>query len=100
MVGKCRIGTGSGKDSKQRGGLDYIQGFWLKRFRSLHQTIADILNNKLQSESIVEWMIESRTVLIQKDPTKGNVVGNYRFIPCLNLLWKLLTVIITDNQDL
>ena len=27
--------------------LDYMQGFWLKRFSSSHQTIADILNNEL-----------------------------------------------------
>ena len=51
--------------------------------------------------------MESRSVLIQKDPTKGNVVGNYRPIACLNLLWKLLIGITTDklyehitNQDL
>ena len=35
------------------------------------------------------------TVLIQKDPTKGNAVGNYRLIACYNLSWKLLTGIIT-----
>ena len=88
-------------------GLYYIQGFCLKRFNSLHQTIADILNNELQSPSIIEWMMESRTVLIQKNPTKGNAVGNYRPLACLNLLWKLLTGIITnklhehlENQDL
>ena len=52
-------------------------------------------------------MVESWTVLIQKDPTKSNTVGNYRLITCLNLLRKLLNGIITDklyehleNQDL
>ena len=46
-------------------------------------------------------------MLIQKDPIKSNAVGNYRPIAYLNLLWKLLTGIITDklhehleNQDL
>ena len=69
--------------------------------------MADILNNELQSASIPDWMVESQTVLIQKDPTKGNTVGNYRPIACLKLLWKILTGIITDklienreNQDL
>ena len=42
-------------------------------------------------------MVESCTVFIQKDPTKSNAVGNYRPIACLNLLWKLLTGIITDK---
>ena len=88
-------------------GLDYIQELWLKTFSSLYQTIADILNNELQSVSIPEWTLESRTELIQKDPTKGNALGNYRSIACLKLLQKLLTDIITDklfehleNQDL
>ena len=80
-------------------GLDYIHGFWLKRFSSLHRTIADILNNELPNASIPEWMVESRTVLIQKDPTKCNAVGNYRPIACRNLLWKLLTDIITDKLN-
>ena len=42
-------------------------------------------------------MVKSRTVLIQKEPTKGNPVGSYRPIACLNLVWKLLTGIITDK---
>ena len=57
-------------------GLDYIQVFWLKRFSSPHQTIADILNNELQSAFIPEWMVERCTVLIQKDSTKSNAVVN------------------------
>ena len=77
--------------------LDCIQGFWLKRFGSLPQIIAGILNKELQSASTPKWMVESCTVLIHKDPTKGNAVGNYRPIACLNLLWKLLTGIITDK---
>ena len=44
-------------------------------------------------------MVEGRTVLIQKDPIKGNAVGNYRPIVCLNLLWKLLIGIITDKLN-
>ena len=30
---------------------------------------------------------------------KGNAVGNYRPIACLNLLWKLLTGIINEKSD-
>ena len=36
-------------------------------------------------------------MLIQKNPTKGNAVGNYKPIACLDLLWKLLTGIITEK---
>ena len=80
-------------------GLEYIQEFWLKRFSCLHKAIADILNNELQSASIPEWMIERHPVLIQKDPTKVNAVGNYGPIAYLNLIWKLLTDIMTNTLN-
>ena len=51
----------------------------------------------MQSLSIPSWLVKSRTFLIQKDPAKGNVVGNYRPIACLNLLWKLKARIIADK---
>ena len=95
------------KDKVTKDGLDYIQGFWIKRFSSLYQKIVDIMNNELQSASIPEWMKESCTVLFQEGPISGNAVGKYRPMAWLNLLWKLLTGIVTDklyehteNQDL
>ena len=51
----------------------------------------------MQSLSIPIWLVKSRTALIQKDPAKGNVVGNYRPTACLNLLWKLKAHIIADK---
>ena len=78
----------------------------VKTISSLHQTIADILNNEVQSTFIPEWMAKSHSVFIQKDPIKGNAFSKYRSIACLNLLQKLLTGIITnklyehlENQD-
>ena len=32
-----------------------------------------------------------KTVLCQKDPSKGNAVDNYRPMSCLPLMWKLIT---------
>ena len=43
------------------------------------------------------WMVKGRTVLIQKDPQKGNVASNYRPIACLPIMWKLLTGIFADR---
>ena len=48
-------------------------------------------------ESLPEWMTHGRTVLCQKDPTKGNAAGNYRPITCLPLMWKLLTGMIAEE---
>ena len=36
-------------------------------------------------------MTLDKTVLCQKDPSKGNAVGNCRTISCLRLMWKLMT---------
>ena len=51
----------------------------------------------MEEESLPEWMTHGRTVLCQKDPTKGNAAGNYRPITCLPLIWKLLTGMIAEE---
>ena len=43
------------------------------------------------SEDILKWMTLGKTVLCQKDPSKGNAVDNYRPMSCLPLMWKLIT---------
>ena len=78
-------------------GPDGIQGFWLKRLTSLHNGIAISLNECIQTGRIPEWMVEGKTTLIMKDRSKGSLVGNYRPIACLNLLWKLLTGIFAEK---
>ena len=56
------------------------------------------MNNILMGEeSLPEWMTHGRTVLCQKDPTKGNAAGKYRPIKCLPLMWKLLTGMIAEK---
>ena len=44
-----------------------------------------------------DWMVEGRTILLMKDPTKGSEASNYRPIACLNLLWKLLAAMISEK---
>ena len=78
-------------------GPDGFHGFWLKKFISLHQEMVKHLDNCIQTGDVPNWMVESCTVLIQKDAKKGNAVGSYRPIACLNLLWKLLISIINEK---
>ena len=59
--------------------------------------LTEELIENIQSLSIPRWLVKSRTVIIQKDPAKGNAVGNYWPIAWLNLLWKLKTGIIADK---
>ena len=63
-------------------GLDGVQGFWLKNFTSLQKNLVWHLNACLDGET-PWWMTKRRTVLIQKDKSKGNEANNYCPITCL-----------------
>ena len=76
---------------------DGFHGFWLKKFPSFQQAMVKHLDNCLETWDVPNWMIESCWVLIQKDAKKGNAVGSYRPIACLNLLWKLLISITNEK---
>ena len=78
-------------------GPDGLHGFWYKNFYSLHKTICSQLNQCLTDNSIPPWMTVGRTVLLMKDPAKGNEVGNYRPIACLNIIWKILTGVFSEK---
>ena len=73
-----------------------VQGFWLKSFTRLHINIVWHLNVCLEEET-PRWMTKGRTILIQKDNSKGNETSKYCPITCLSLTWKLLTGIIANE---
>ena len=54
----------------------------------------DIINSRM---NIPKWMTTGKTILCQKDPTKGNAVDNYRPILCLPFMWKLMIGIIANS---
>ena len=54
----------------------------------------NIISNR---ENIPKWMTLGKTVLRQKDPSKGNNVDNYRPRSCLPLMWKLMTGTIAES---
>ena len=78
-------------------GLDGVRGFWFKQFKFVHPRLVVALGNCLESGEVPEWMVNGRTFLIQKDPSKGSIASNYRPIACLPLMWKLLTGIFSDK---
>ena len=77
-------------------GPDRVQGFWLKDFTRLHKSLVSHLSVWLEGETPGE-KTNRRTVLIQKDKSKGNETSNYRPITRLPLTWELLTGIIADE---
>ena len=81
-------------------GHDGVQGFWVKGLDKMHERIATQLNEILEGRTEVpSWMTYGRTVfLCQKDAAKGNSVENFIPITCLPLMWKLLTVIISEDM--
>ena len=64
----------------------------------MHGRTAFLLNKILNgNEQLADWLTYERTVLCQKDRTKGNAVNNYQSISYLTLLWKLLTGIFSEH---
>ena len=56
------------------------------------------MNNRISNrENIPKWMTLGKMVLCQKEPGKGNAFDNYRPIPCLPLMWKLMTGTIAES---
>ena len=78
-------------------GPDAVHGCWIKNITALHVGIAYHLNECLQLGATPAWMTKGRTVLIQKDKSRGNIASNYRPITCLPLMWKLLTSMVAQN---
>ena len=52
----------------------------------------------LNEGQVPEWMVLGRTVLVIREPDKGNLVGNYHLLTCLPLLWTLFTGISRRTQ--
>ena len=78
-------------------GPDGVQGYWVNKVTALHERIAkqmDIISN---AEDNPKWMTVRKTVLCQKEPSKGNAVDNYRPMSCLPLMWKLMTGTIAES---
>ena len=78
-------------------GPDLVQGYWEKSFSDLHQRLVEQLQWCVDEGSVPEWMTQGRTVLLTKDPSKGNIASNYRPITCLPVLCKLLTGMIGED---
>ena len=78
-------------------GPDGVRGFWFKKFHAAHEVITSALQACLQAGEVPSWMVKGRTVLIQKDPSKGKIASNYRPIACLPLMWKLLTGVFSEK---
>ena len=81
----------------ERAGPEKIQGFWSKPFTAVHEVLATVLNEFIEVEDVPGWLIEGRTILMMKDSKESTEVENYRPIACLNLIWKLLTGIISGK---
>jgi hypothetical protein len=88
IVGKIRPWKAAGPDR--------IQGYWYKRFTTLHEVIIKCYSGTLRTGETPAWLTSGRTVLIPKDPAKGNAHSNYRPITCLSTAWKLLTGMIAE----
>ena len=78
-------------------GPDFVQGYWFKRFSTLHSRLIEDLQTCIVEGDVPTWMTKRRITFIQKDPEKGNAANNYSPIACLPLMWKLLTSILAEK---
>ena len=58
-------------------GHDGINGFWFKKFSSIHGKLALEMNRCIQGAQVPEMMTKGNTTLIQTDPTKGTAPNNF-----------------------
>ena len=78
-------------------GHDGIHGFWFKKFNSIHGRLALEMNRCLEGAQVLDITTKGKTILIQKDPSKGTAPNNYRQITCLPMMWKILTAQIREK---
>ena len=69
--------------------------FFKESFTAVREVLATILNECIEVGDVPVWLLAARTILAMKDSKKGAEVGNYS--PIANLIWKLLTGIISDK---
>jgi len=75
-------------------GPDGVQGFWVKRFPSLHDVILKYFNDMLSDSSTIPcWLPVSRTLISKCQ--NCNIVKNFWPITYLNLIYKLWTSYLT-----
>ena len=73
-------------------GPDGVRGFWLKKLTTLRAMQMDnIISNREGIPKQVIRLAIGKTVLCQKESSKGNAVDNYRPISYLLLIRKLMT---------
>ena len=53
-------------------GPDLVQGFWSKKFSSLHERVRFQLKEFLDSGFVPSWLTRERISLLQKDKSKDN----------------------------
>ena len=79
-------------------GPDFVQGFWLKNFKSTQEGLRRNLQKCLENGNVLMWMTKGRRILRQKEKEKGKTASNYRPITFLSLVLKLLTGIIAEKN--
>ena len=76
---------------------DSIHGHCFKKFTSIHDRLAIEINRCLQETHWSKWMTEGKTILIQKDPQKGQPPTNADPPVCLTMMWKIRTAQIKEE---
>ena len=79
-------------------GPDGVHGYWYKPIKAVRPVLAALLDEALPSGNVPQWLTSGKTMLIAKYKDKCNKVTNFRPIICLQIMWKLLTGIISEEM--
>ena len=74
-----------------------MQGIWFRNFSSLHGRVRSQLKEYVDGGLVPSWLNKTRTALLQKHKSKGNIASNCRSITCLSLMWKLSIGVFADQ---
>lgn len=79
-------------------GIDKIQNFWIKKFKSTHNKIGEIFTDILEDRTeLPTFMTQGITYLLSKTSPTSKNPSKYRPITCLPTLYKLLTGVIAEK---
>ena len=71
----------------------------MKNLTSLYPCSSAAKSYPYGERLLPDWITFGRTVLCQKDSVKVSAVDNYRSIPCVSLMWKLMTGMLDEKMD-
>ena len=77
-------------------GPDFIQGYFIKYIKIVNEEVIELMKEWYYEEEINYEYCKANTTLLYKGGDK-NDIKNYRYISCVNIIYKIYTSIIQNK---